>query len=38
MEAYRSQFAGFGTHTAPLIMLYELGWGGEGVAWISTRG
>lgn len=36
MRAYPSQFSGFGKHTATMIALYELGWGGEGVAWIST--
>ena len=36
MKAYHSQFTGFGAHTAQFIALYELGWGGEGMAWIST--
>jgi LmbE family N-acetylglucosaminyl deacetylase len=36
MQAYDSQFTAFGKHTATLIALYELGWGGEGVAWISS--
>lgn len=35
LRAYRSQFAGFGRATAPTIALYELGWGGEAVAWIE---
>jgi LmbE family N-acetylglucosaminyl deacetylase len=36
LRAYRSQFAGFGRATAPTIAVYELGWGGEGVAWIES--
>lgn len=33
---YASQFRGFGVHTRPVIALYERGWGGEGLAWISA--
>lgn len=36
LKEYASQFRGFGTHTRPVIALYERGWGGEGLAWIST--
>jgi hypothetical protein len=36
MRFYRSQFSGFGKQTSTMIVLYELAWGGEGVAWIST--
>jgi len=36
LQEYASQFRGFGRHTRPVIALYERGWGGEGLAWIST--
>jgi len=36
LKEYASQFRGFGVHTRPVIALYERGWGGEGLAWIST--
>jgi hypothetical protein len=35
LQEYASQFRGFGRHTRPVIALYERGWGGEGLAWIS---
>ena len=38
LRAYRSQFAGFGRTTAATIAVYELGWGGEGVAWLEAPG
>ena len=37
LREYGSQFRGFGRHTAQLIDLYERGWRGEGLAWISSR-
>jgi LmbE family N-acetylglucosaminyl deacetylase len=37
LHEYDSQFRGFGRHTRPLIALYERGWGGEGLAWISPE-
>jgi len=36
LHEYASQFRGFGRHTRPVIALYERGWGGEGLAWISS--
>jgi LmbE family N-acetylglucosaminyl deacetylase len=36
LKEYASQFRGFGVHTRPVIALYERGWGGEGLAWVST--
>ncbi|HXV58051.1 MAG TPA: PIG-L family deacetylase [Gaiellaceae bacterium] len=35
VAAYRSQLAGFGTRTPSVMTVYELGWGGEGLAWRS---
>lgn len=36
LRAYSSQFSGFGRKTAAMIALYELGWGGEGIAWVGS--
>jgi LmbE family N-acetylglucosaminyl deacetylase len=36
LREYESQFRGFGRHTRQLIALYERGWGGEGLAWLSA--
>ena len=35
VAAYRSQLEGFGTRSGTMISVYELGWGGEGLAWLS---
>jgi LmbE family N-acetylglucosaminyl deacetylase len=35
VAAYRSQLEGFGRHSATVMALYEFGWGGEGLAWLS---
>jgi LmbE family N-acetylglucosaminyl deacetylase len=36
MRAYASQLRGFGPLVAERIALYEFGWGGEGLAWLSS--
>jgi LmbE family N-acetylglucosaminyl deacetylase len=36
VSAYRSQLEGFGTRSGTVIALYEHGWRGEGLAWLSS--
>jgi LmbE family N-acetylglucosaminyl deacetylase len=36
LRAYRSQLGGFGRLSPAIIELYERGFGGEGVAWVTS--